>query len=194
MRASVRLKHPGLYHSPRRRSGRSPNDIGNTACSGRCSRESARGTRNCCRLPTSSGLSPWFAASHRRGEHAGRCAWWPRKRSSENWFRAWAGRRFGSCSKATTSNRGGKKMWCVAELDEEYIAQMEDVLALYEKPYRSAEPVICLDEKPVSLHDDLRPSRPARPGHVAKRDNRSEEHTSELQSPDHLVCRLLLEK
>src|SRR5258708_26661489 len=26
------------------------------------------------------------------------------------------------------------------------------------------------------------------------RPNRSEEHTSELQSPDHLVCRLLLEK
>src|SRR5258708_18370990 len=28
----------------------------------------------------------------------------------------------------------------------------------------------------------------------AWRRNRSEEHTSELQSPDHLVCRLLLEK
>src|SRR5258708_10352874 len=27
-----------------------------------------------------------------------------------------------------------------------------------------------------------------------KKRNRSEEHTSELQSPDHLVCRLLLEK
>src|SRR5438552_13775837 len=27
-----------------------------------------------------------------------------------------------------------------------------------------------------------------------RRINRSEEHTSELQSPDHLVCRLLLEK
>src|SRR5258708_16620015 len=27
-----------------------------------------------------------------------------------------------------------------------------------------------------------------------RRDLRSEEHTSELQSPDHLVCRLLLEK
>src|SRR5258708_27086504 len=26
------------------------------------------------------------------------------------------------------------------------------------------------------------------------REERSEEHTSELQSPDHLVCRLLLEK
>src|SRR5258708_21782732 len=29
--------------------------------------------------------------------------------------------------------------------------------------------------------------------HLIRRD-RSEEHTSELQSPDHLVCRLLLEK
>src|SRR5258708_25050054 len=29
---------------------------------------------------------------------------------------------------------------------------------------------------------------------VADRYLRSEEHTSELQSPDHLVCRLLLEK
>src|SRR5258708_32675302 len=29
---------------------------------------------------------------------------------------------------------------------------------------------------------------------VASVDIRSEEHTSELQSPDHLVCRLLLEK
>src|SRR5258708_8917451 len=28
----------------------------------------------------------------------------------------------------------------------------------------------------------------------SKLDGRSEEHTSELQSPDHLVCRLLLEK
>src|SRR5258708_27039742 len=28
----------------------------------------------------------------------------------------------------------------------------------------------------------------------AARNDRSEEHTSELQSPDHLVCRLLLEK
>src|SRR5258708_29125945 len=27
-----------------------------------------------------------------------------------------------------------------------------------------------------------------------RREQRSEEHTSELQSPDHLVCRLLLEK
>src|SRR5258708_10644417 len=32
------------------------------------------------------------------------------------------------------------------------------------------------------------------PRRDVRRDQRSEEHTSELQSPDHLVCRLLLEK
>ncbi len=62
-------------------------------------------------------------------------------------------------------------MWCVAELDEHYIAQMEDVLALYEKPYRQAEPVVCLDEKPISLHADVRPGSPASPGRIAKLDN-----------------------
>src|SRR5258708_30609552 len=32
------------------------------------------------------------------------------------------------------------------------------------------------------------------PGIIQALEGRSEEHTSELQSPDHLVCRLLLEK
>src|SRR5438309_10720988 len=55
----------------------------------------------------------------------------------------------------------------------------------------------------LSLHDALpiyRPAerppglaRPARPG-WRHQDGRSEEHTSELQSQFHLVCRLLLEK
>src|SRR5258708_20718930 len=33
-----------------------------------------------------------------------------------------------------------------------------------------------------------------RAGRTTRVPDRSEEHTSELQSPDHLVCRLLLEK
>ena len=52
-------------------------------------------------------------------------------------------------------------MWCVAEVDAEYIARMEDVLALYEKPYNPREPVVCLDEKPVVLHAEVRPGQPA---------------------------------
>src|SRR5258708_4741571 len=38
------------------------------------------------------------------------------------------------------------------------------------------------------------PPRSARARPANRDDPRSEEHTSELQSPDHLVCRLLLEK
>src|SRR6266436_6215983 len=62
-------------------------------------------------------------------------------------------------------------MWCVAELDKEYIEKMEDVLAQYEKPLDEAEPVVCLDEKPVSLHEEVRPPVAAGPGRIAKRDN-----------------------
>ena len=62
-------------------------------------------------------------------------------------------------------------MWCVAELNDDYIERMEDVLAVYEKPYDPTEPMVCLDEKPISLHGEVRPPRPAAPGHIAKRDN-----------------------
>jgi hypothetical protein len=61
-------------------------------------------------------------------------------------------------------------MWCVAKLDEEYIARMEDVLKVYEKPLSEHQPVICVDEKPVVLHADTRPSVPVRPGRVGRRD------------------------
>ncbi len=67
-----------------------------------------------------------------------------------------------------------KKMWCVAELNEEYIARMEDVLRIYEKPLSGREPVVCVDEKPVVLHADVRPPRPMRPGRIARRDSEYE--------------------
>ena len=42
-------------------------------------------------------------------------------------------------------------MWVVADLDDDYIAKMEDVLEVYERPYDPQQPVICLDEKPITL-------------------------------------------
>ena len=48
---------------------------------------------------------------------------------------------------------------------------MEDVLELYERPHNPQEPVVCLDEKPVSLHGEVRTPQQARPGIVAKRDS-----------------------
>ena len=32
-------------------------------------------------------------------------------------------------------------MWVVADLDDEYIAKMEDVLEMYERPYNPQEPM-----------------------------------------------------
>ena len=61
-------------------------------------------------------------------------------------------------------------MWCVAELDEEYIRRMEDILAVYEKPLSEREPVVCVDEKPVVLHQEVRPPQTMRPGRIARRD------------------------
>src|SRR5260364_492515 len=49
------------------------------------------------------------------------------------------------------------------------------------------------DALPISGHRRARDIRSPRRRPSAP-DHRSEEHTSELQSPDHLVCRLLLEK
>ena len=65
-------------------------------------------------------------------------------------------------------------MWCVADLNEDYITKMEDVLETYEQPYDPQQPVVCLDEKPVTLHADVRPSTPAKPGREARRDNEYE--------------------
>ena len=65
-------------------------------------------------------------------------------------------------------------MWVVAELDDDYIAKMEDVLEIYERPYDQQEPVVCVDEKSITLHADLRPTSPAAPGREARRDNEYE--------------------
>jgi len=62
-------------------------------------------------------------------------------------------------------------MWVVADLDEDYIAKMEDVLETYERPYDPDQPVVCLDEKPVTLHADVRPPSAAKPGRESRRDN-----------------------
>ena len=62
-------------------------------------------------------------------------------------------------------------MWVVADLDDNYITKMEDVLEIYERPYDPQQPVVCLDEKPITLHADVRPGSPAVPGREARQDN-----------------------
>jgi hypothetical protein len=55
-------------------------------------------------------------------------------------------------------------MWCVGSLTEEYRQRMYDLLDLYARPFRSREPVVCLDEKSKQLLKDSRRPLPIRPG------------------------------
>jgi hypothetical protein len=48
---------------------------------------------------------------------------------------------------------------------------MEDVLAVYARPYDPARPVVCMDEKPYQLLDHVRDPLPARPGRDACQDS-----------------------
>src|SRR5258708_18585101 len=74
----------------------------------------------------------------------------------------------------------------------------------YTTLFRSQQIIAALEaahEKGI-VHRDLKPANVKAPDShlgdapvkVLDFKSRSEEHTSELQSPDHLVCRLLLEK
>src|SRR5580658_4835023 len=47
------------------------------------------------------------------------------------------------------------------ESDAEFVANMEEVLETYEKPYNPAFPVLCMDEQPVQLLKETRPPIPA---------------------------------
>ena len=60
--------------------------------------------------------------------------------------------------------------WCVPEHGAEFVAAMEDVLAVYERPYDPSRPVVCLDESSRQLVGEFRDGLPARPGSAAKRD------------------------
>src|SRR5207244_9893698 len=61
------------------------------------------------------------------------------------------------------------------------------------EPGRWAD-VIAVDGDPTKDVTILERVKFVMKGGAVYKNDRSEEHTSELQSPDHLVCRLLLEK
>lgn len=61
-------------------------------------------------------------------------------------------------------------MWCVGKLTEEYRQRMYDLLDLYARPFRSREPVVCLDEKSKQLLKDSRTPLPIKPGRPLRLD------------------------
>src|SRR5947208_5638952 len=87
---------------------------------------------------------------------------------------------------------------------EIYTLSLHDALPISGAPTASvrgnarADRRRCLRRVALARPAGVRGAAPAAggagPRRVLRSADRSEEHTSELQSPDHLVCRLLLEK
>ena len=47
-------------------------------------------------------------------------------------------------------------MWCIPpKQNAEFVAHMEDVLEVYSRPYNEKRPVVCMDEKPFQLLDEM---------------------------------------
>jgi len=61
-------------------------------------------------------------------------------------------------------------MWCIPQVDGEYVARIEDVLDLYAEAPDPKRPVVCFDESPVQLIGEARQPIPARPGQVERYD------------------------
>lgn len=56
------------------------------------------------------------------------------------------------------------------ESDSEFVASMEDVLDVYALPYNESLPVVCMDEQPVQLLNEIRPSIRATQEHAKRVD------------------------
>src|SRR6266702_5636571 len=61
--------------------------------------------------------------------------------------------------------------WCIPpEHDAEFCWRMEDVLAVYTRPYDPDRPQVCLDETSPQLLGEVSPPRPVAPGRPARQD------------------------
>jgi hypothetical protein len=63
-----------------------------------------------------------------------------------------------------------KDMWCIPQIDAEYVARMEDVLDLYGEAPDPKRPVVCFDESPIQLIGEVRQPIPATPGQIERYD------------------------
>lgn len=54
-----------------------------------------------------------------------------------------------------------RDMWCIPQVDGEYVARMDDVLDLYAEAPDPRRPVVCFDESPVQLIGEARQPIPA---------------------------------
>jgi len=70
-----------------------------------------------------------------------------------------------------------KQYWAIpSEYSAEFVAPMEDVLAVYQHPYDPVYPVVCMDETNKQLVGETRVPLPAAPGQARREDYEYERH------------------
>lgn len=68
-------------------------------------------------------------------------------------------------------------MWCIPpKQNAAFVAHMEQVLDVYQRPYDPLYPVVCMDESNKQLTGDVQPPLPLKPGQVKKDDCNYERH------------------
>jgi hypothetical protein len=66
-------------------------------------------------------------------------------------------------------------MWCIPpKEDARFIAAMEDVLEVYERPYNPQRPVVCLDEAAKQILGEVREPLVMKPGQPVRQDSEYE--------------------
>lgn len=87
-------------------------------------------------------------------EHSGLSAETIRRRLHDNELKPWQ-----------------RKMWCIAKVDGEYVARMEDVLDLYAEKPDKRQPVVSFDESPQQLIGEVRAPVAVAPGQARRYDS-----------------------
>jgi hypothetical protein len=85
-------------------------------------------------------------------EHDNVCRETVRRRLAENELKPWR-----------------KDMWCIPQVDGEFVARMEDVLDLYAAEPDRKRPVVCFDESPQLIGEVRQPIK-AKPGQLERYD------------------------
>ena len=62
------------------------------------------------------------------------------------------------------------KRWCIGTITGDYLWHMEDILTLYEEPYRPGSPVLCFDERPCQLLGEVVTPMPMQAGRPRRQD------------------------
>jgi len=62
------------------------------------------------------------------------------------------------------------KSWCIGKPSAHYVAKMEDVLDVYQRPYDAERPVVCVDETSKELRETPRGSLPLERGQAERQD------------------------